>query len=755
MEAAILKKPWLKARERAQVEIFQDSEDISTVVAKEIAGLIRDRATKGQGCVLGLATGSTPRHVYRELVRMHCEEGLSFAGVTTFNLDEYWPIQPASLQSYHRFMHEHLFDHIDIPPGNIHIPSGTVPLWEIPRFCEEYEAAIEAAGGIDVQLLGLGRTGHIGFNEKGSSRASLTRLITLDKQVTEVTRVDAASDFFGEKNVPRQAITMGVATILKARRIILMAFGENKAAMVREAVEGPVSARVAASYLQQHPGALMLLDYAAAAGLTRVRCPWLVGPIRWDPVAVRKAVVWLSQEVKAPILKLTDEHYNENSLQDLLAQHGPAYTLNLRVFYGLQRTITGWPGGKPPGVWPGESMADLRSRLAKEGTDIKKAPSGENGAARGSGSAGAAATAGEGGIECGSIKAVGFPGAEQGAFPKRVLVMSPHPDDDVISMGGTLIRLVEQGHEVHCGYQTSGNIAVWDEDALRFADFTVQFGAAMGLDTSRSSEIARKIEGFLHAKAPGEVDSQEVQRIKTLIRYCEARSAGRTCGLDPAHLHFLDMPFYQTGKVIKAPLSDQDIQLVVDLLERIRPHQIYAAGDLSDPHGTHRVCLQAIFRALDMVRHRDWYSECGTEVLLYRGAWQRAAVLPLFALIRVHSRTSSAQALVRSAGARLGGAWEPWEADMVVPLSPGELARKIDAIYKHQSQKDRALFPGADPREFWERAQDRNRHTAQVYDRLGMPEYEAMEAFVHYDPDNPSTCTRPPARTMGTRLTWH
>ncbi|EFN53574.1 hypothetical protein CHLNCDRAFT_6736, partial [Chlorella variabilis] len=659
-----------RARERLPTEIFLDSEDISRVVAAEIAALIRSRQAEGRRCVLGLATGSTPMHVYPCAAAVRCyryctatvllvyrrEEGLSFRNVLTFNLDEYHPMQPQALQavSYHRFMREHLLDHVDLPPGAAHIPDGTVPLAEVPKHCQEYERQIEEAGGIDLQapaILGLGRTGHIGFNERGSARGSTTRLITLDR----VTRVDAASDFFGEGAVPRRAITMGVATILKAgrdpaplaelfaRRMVLMAFGENKAGVVRQAVEGPVSEQVAASYLQEHPDAAAYVDYAAAAGtlwsrrLTRVQCPWVLGPIAWDATQVKKAACWLAQQVGKPVLKLTDDDYSEHSLQ------AGSYDINLRVFYALQGTISGWPGG-----WASQRAA------------------------------GAA--------------------AEPAAFPKRVLIMSPHPDDDVISMGGTLIRLVDQGHEVHVGYQTSGNIAVWDEDALRFADFAVQ--------VRRPSQawhlpFPTYLSFLPPPSPPPQVDSEEVLRTKALIRKCEARSAGRTCGADVANLHFLDMPFYQTGQVVKAPLSQADIDLLVALFDRIRragrPHQIFAAGDLSDPHGTHRTCLQA--RAAQQGICGDWYHECGTEVLLYRGAWQE---------------------------------WEPWEVDLAVPLSPAELQQKVDAIFKHQSQKDRALFPGADPREFWQRAQERNRATAALYDRLGLAEYEAMEAFVRY-----------------------
>jgi glucosamine-6-phosphate deaminase len=617
--------------ERMPVHVFQDASAVSTHVAGEIADLIRTRAEQGRPAVLGLATGSTPMTVYAELVRRHREEGLSFANVVTFNLDEYYPMGPDELQSYRRFMHEHLFDLVDIDPANVHIPDGTVARDGVAESCAAYERAIADAGGIDLQILGIGRTGHIGFNEPGSARASTTRLITLDT----VTRRDAASDFFGEANVPRRAMTMGVGTILGARRIMLLAFGEQKADVIRRAVEEPVTDAVAASFLQEHPNAGIYLDRAAAAGLTRFRCPWLLGPVEWDERWIRRAVIWLARQIGKPILKLTDEDYNENHLQDLLADRGPAYDINLKVFRGLQRTITGWPGGKPKGPTP---------------------------------------------------------------FPKRVVIFSPHPDDDVISMGGTLIRLVDQGHEVHVAYQTSGNIAVFDEDAVRFADFATEFNRMFRFDEDRTCELEGHIDAFLKNKRPGQVDSPEIQKIKRLIRRGEARAAGRFCGVPLENLHFLDMPFYETGRVVKKALSEADIDLLVDLLHGVRPHQVYVAGDLSDPHGTHRTCLAAVERALARVGHEPWSADCA--VWLYRGAWQE---------------------------------WEPEEVDMAVPLSPNELERKIRAIFKHESQKDKALFPGTDEREFWQRAEQRNRRTAELYDAFGLAEYEAIEVFVRWE----------------------
>jgi len=626
--------------ERIPTQVFDDSGDVARHVAGLIAELIRDKAKRGEPCVLGLATGSTPVGVYDELVRLHREEDLSFANVVTFNLDEYFPMQPHELQSYVRFMREHLFDHVDIPPQQVHIPDGTIDVSDVGEYCRRYEQQIADVGGIDLQLLGIGRTGHIGFNEPGSSPDSRTRLIWLDT----LTRMDAASDFFGIENVPKRAITMGVGTILDARKIIMMAFGENKAPIIARAVEGEVTPTVAASFLQQHRDATVLLDRAAAAELSRFRCPWLLSEVTWDEPLIRQAAIWLARKVECPLLKLTDEHYNEHGLQSLVAEHGPAYHINLQVFRAMQNTITGWPGGKPTGA--GSQTA---------------------------------------------------PRSNDDIFPKRIVVFSPHPDDDVISMGGTLMRLVDQGHEVHVAYQSSGNIAVFDDDAIRFADFAVEFNRLFGIDVRRTQQLEDHIETFLKNKKPGQVDSDEVQQLKGLIRRGEARAAGRFCGVPTERLHFLDLPFYETGRVRKKPLGEEDIRIVADLLQQVKPQQAYAAGDLSDPHGTHRTCLSAILQAIGRLRDEAWMDEC--VVWLYRGAWQE---------------------------------WEPQQIEMAVPLSPDELQRKRQAIFKHESQKDKALFPGLDQREFWQRAEDRNRATARLYDELGLAEYEAIEGFVRW-----------------------
>lgn len=622
--------------EKIKTQIYDNSETASFHVANEIAQLIRQRQKQGKKAVIGLATGSTPIKVYDFLVRFHKEEGLSFKNVVTFNLDEYYPMQPDSIHSYVRFMNEHLFDHIDIKKENVHIPDGRLDKEDVRDFCKNYEQQIRKAGGLDIQVLGIGRTGHIGFNEPGSSLSSGTRMVRLDR----VTRLDAASDFFGLENVPSKAITMGVGTILAAKRIILMAWGEGKAEIIRQAVEGKVRESVPATFLQQHPNCEVIVDLAAASKLTRVATPWLVSECDWNDALIKRATIWLSEKLNTAILKLTNEHYNEYGMGNLIAEVGSAEHINLRVFNALQRTITGWPGGKP--------NADDSSRPER-----------------------------------------------RDPYPKTSIIFSPHPDDDVISMGGTLLRLVDQGHDVHVAYQTSGNIAVFDDEVIRFLDFARE----VRHDNEALLEQIRKVREFLANKKPGEVDSPEIQHFKGLIRKGEALAACRYCGVPEANAHFQNLPFYETGTVKKKPATEADIQLTYDLLQRLKPHQIFAAGDLSDPHGTHRVCLNIIFQALERLKAEkaDWIKDC--YVWLYRGAWQE---------------------------------WDIADMEMAVPIGPKDMDRKKSAIFKHQSQKDSAMFPGNDEREFWQRAEQRNQETARKYNALGMAEYEAMEGFVRY-----------------------
>jgi len=632
--------------EKIPTEIFETSLDASKHVANEIAKLIRERAAQGKQVVLGLATGSTPTKLYDELVRLHKQEGLSFKNVITFNLDEYFPMEPHRLQSYHKFMNEHLFDSVDILKENVHIPDGSLPKEKVEAYCENYEKKIQEVGGLDIQILGIGKTGHIGFNEPGSTKVSKTRLVYLDK----VTIIDAASDFFGHEYVPKMAITMGIGTIMSARKIYILAFSEGKAGIVKKAIEGPVTSDVAASYLQTHPNTSFILDKSAAEKLQRFECPWTIKGIShevetFDEQLMIKAVVWLSQKVNKPILRLKDEDYENNHLASLLRQEGKAFRVNIKVFEHLKNTITGWPaGGKPTNL-------EIPYNQAFSTT------------------------------------------------PKKIVIFSPHPDDDVICMGGTMLKLTKQGHEVYVAYQTSGNIAVFDHDARRFADFATEIAKAFNIKGLEELEkIEAGVNASLDGKKAGDIDSKEVQIIKGLIRRTEARSAAIATGVKRENIHALDLPFYETGRVKKKPIGPEDIAIVKNFLNNIKPDQIYAAGDLTDPHGTHRVCLDAILKSFTELENdkSEWFSKC--DVFLYRGAWQE---------------------------------WEPEKITMAVPMSPEELYAKRLAIFKHQSQKDPALFPGSDAREFWQRSEARNKKTAEVYDKLGLTEYEAIECFVN------------------------
>jgi len=608
----------LHSRERVPVVVMESHEDMAWAVAGRIAAIIRDRNAEGKNAVLGLATGSTPIGVYRELIRLHKEEGLDFSRVVTFNLDEYYPMDPESQHSYVRFMWENFFQEVNIPRENVHIPDGTVPRDELDRYCEGYEKEIRAAGGIDFQLLGIGRSGHVGFNEPGSPRDSRTHLVFLDT----ITRADAASDFFGEENVPQEAITMGVASILDAREVVLLATGEHKALVVKRAVEGEVHPDVAATYLQEHRTATIYLDPPASAELTRVATPWLLAEVDWTSQAETEAIIWLSQQVDRSILRLSTRDYRDHHLSSLIARHGSADPLNGEVFNRLISKIRG------------------KSKL----------PTG-----------------------------------------KRILVFSPHPDDDVISMGGILRKLAENGNQVTVAYQTSGNIAVFDHEVRRYLDFVERGEAVLGGDTG---DIQGKVIGIRKAlaeKVPGQIDIPEVQELKRVIRETEAVSALESVGLGSDHARFLNLPFYQTGKVRKDPITQADVEILRVTLEEVQPELVFAAGDLSDPHGTHRMCLEAVEKAMAE------YSGPEPALWLYRGAWQE---------------------------------WPVSEATVLVPLSEGELRRKIMAIFKHQSQKDKAPFPGSDEREFWQRTEARNRGTADLLARLGLPAYYAMEAYV-------------------------
>ncbi len=610
-------------REKIPVQIFEKPGQLSLEVARHIASLIEERGATGANLVLGLPTGSTPIGVYQQLVRMHQEEGLDLSRVITFNLDEYYPMKPGSLQSYHRFMHENFFDLVNIPAENIHIPRGDVGREELQEYCLGYEQHIVDAGGLDLILLGIGRSGHIGFNEPGSGPETRTRVIILD----ELTRKDAASDFFGDDNVPREAITMGVGTILDAREIILLATGEHKAPIICRAVEEKLTNDVTASYLQKHAAAAIYTDLASAGELTRVKTPWLVRPVEWtDELSVR-AVIWLAERVNKAILRLEESDFQRHYLHSLANLHDNIDDLCKYVFESLRKRIS--------------YSEDLPAN-------------------------------------------------------QKIVLFSPHPDDDVISMGGMLDKLVRNENDLAVAYMTNGSVAVFDADVRRYIRFMQMSAEFFGGDEELSSKLTA-LKEVMEAKGPGEVDPDELQLIKAYIRYSEAIAGIEVVGLSGENARFLDMPFYKTGTVRKQPIGDEDVQIVLDLLEEKMPEHIFVAGDLSDPHGTHRMCYFAVQRALQKFKERH-VEEDHPMVWLYRGAWQE---------------------------------WEIDQSDVFIPMSKADLDRKIEAIFKHESQKDRAMYPGAyDSREFWERAKERNQDTARRLDALGLPEFHAVESYV-------------------------
>jgi glucosamine-6-phosphate deaminase len=625
--------------EKTPVQIFSTPKEGSKFVASEIKKLILETQSQGKNCVLGLATGSTPISMYAELVRMHKEEGLSFKNVITFNLDEYYPIERAAFQSYWSFMHRHLFNHIDIDKNNIYIPNGELGKDEVKKYCQHYEQLIESIGGIDLQVLGIGNNGHIGFNEPGSSIFSKTRITSLDNS----TRIANSFEFQNISQVPRMAITMGISTIMKAKKVLLMAWG-MKAPIVLKSVEGHVTEQIPASILQQHNDCTFVLDETAANELTRIKSPWLTGECEWTPQMIKRAVVNMALKLHKPVLSLTTHDYNESGLSDLLVEKGDAYEINLQVYYMLRDTITGWPGGKPNATIPAHPE--------------RSSP-----------------------------------------HPKRCLIFSPHPDDDIISMGGTFMRLHDQGHEVHVAYQTSGNIAVTDEFVTRFLDFAVGFEEMFGIDNNTSKEILDESKKFLATKKLNERDTSEIRSIKGLIRRCEAKATCRYVGLKDENIHFQNLPFYETGTVEKKPLSDEDIQNTIQLLNEIKPHQIFCAGDLADPHGTHKVCLDIVFESIKRIKAagEEWINNC--YVWMYKGAWQE---------------------------------WDIAEIEMAIPMSPDQVMKKRNGIFIHQSQKDMVPFQGSDSREFWQRAEERNSNTADQFANLGLTKYAAMEAFVRW-----------------------
>ena len=627
--------------EKVPTDIFPTIEEGAVDIANQLEADIKKREQEGRRFVMGVGSGSSLTPIFQELIRRHEAGRLSFSNVVVFNAYEYFPLNAENVNRSINQLKERFLNHVDIEAENIFTPDGTLAQDDVQEHCRQYEQHIKEQGGLDVILLGIGRMGNIATNEPGSSLTSASRLILID----ETAREEMKMSFGSQETVPPCSITMGVSTILSARRIFLTAWGEEKADIIKKTVEGKVSDTVPASFLQTHNDAHVVIDLSAAAKLTRIQHPWLVASCRWTDKLVRSALVWLCQVTGKPILKLTNKDYNENGLSELLALYGSAYNANIKIFNDLQHTITGWPGGKP------DADDTYRPERAKP-------------------------------------------------FPKRVIVFSPHPDDDVISMGGTLRRLVQQGHDVHVAYETSGNIAVGDEEVVRFMHFINGFNQLFGNEQDEVIKSKYKeIKEFLKHKKEGDIDTQDVRTIKGLIRRGEARTACTFNQIPLDHVHFLDLPFYESGKIEKLPMGEADVNIVRKLISTVQPHQIYVAGDLADPHGTHRKCTDAVLAAIHLEKEAKaaWLKDC--RVWMYRGAWAE---------------------------------WEIENIEMCVPISPEELRAKRNSILKHQSQMESAPFLGNDERLFWQRSEDRNRGTAKLYDDLGMACYEAMEAFVEY-----------------------
>ena len=627
--------------EKVPTDIFPTIEEGAIDIANHLEADIKKREQEGRKYVMGVGSGSSLTPIFHELIKRHQAGKLSFKNVVVFNAYEYFPLSEENVNRGINQLKERFLNHIDIDVENIFTPDGTIAQNDVQEHCRQYEQHIKELGGLDVILLGIGRMGNIATNEPGSSITSASRLILID----ETSREEMKMSFGSQESVPPCSITMGVSTILSARKIFLTAWGEEKAEIIKKTVEGKVSDAIPASFLQTHNDAHVVIDLSAAAKLTRIQHPWLVASCKWTDKLVRSALVWLCQITGKPLLKLTNKDYNENGLSELLALYGSAYNANIKIFNDLQHTITGWPGGKP------DADDTYRPERAKP-------------------------------------------------FPKRVIVFSPHPDDDVISMGGTLRRLVQQGHDVHVAYETSGNIAVGDEEVVRFMHFINGFNQ---LFANEQDEVIKskykEIKEFLKNKKEGDIDSQDIRTIKGLIRRGEARTASTFNQIPLDHVHFLDLPFYESGKIEKLPMGEADVNIVRELITKVKPHQIYVAGDLADPHGTHRKCTDAVLAAIDLEKEAkaEWLKDC--RVWMYRGAWAE---------------------------------WEIENIEMCVPISPEELRAKRNSILKHQSQMESAPFLGNDERLFWQRSEDRNRSTAKLYDDLGLACYEAMEAFVEY-----------------------
>jgi glucosamine-6-phosphate deaminase len=625
--------------EKLRTEIFETANKASQEVAKNIATLIRYKESQGKKCILGLSGGSSPLEIYDELVRMYVEENLSFDNVVVFNVAEFYPLTQNAQHSNTFLLREHLLNKVNIPTENFFTPDSSINRQDVYDFCRKYEQKIEDFGGLDMVLVSVGLIGNIAYNEPGSQSSSMTRLMLLDNQSQE----DLKHFYLSPKDVPSSSITMGISTMLSAKEVVLVAWGEAKSTILKEVIEGKVDDNVPASLLQLHKNAWAVIDLNAAQQLTRISHPWLVASCEWTDKLIRRAIVWLCSVTKKPILKLTNKDYNQHGLDELLVLHGSAYNVNIKVFNELQHTITGWPGGKP-----GAEDTNRPERA--------------------------------------------YP------YPKRVLVFSPHPDDDVISMGGTLQRLADQNHDVHVSYETSGNIAVGDEEVIRYVSVMRNILETFDQGNKTLSKRYGDILQYLKVdKKPGDLDTKEILYLKGQIRREEARTACRYMGIKPQNVHFLDLPFYETGRVKKGKLTEADIYKVMDLLNEVKPDQIFVAGDLADPHGTHKVCLDAVLAAIHELKDEVWLKTC--RIWMYRGAWAE---------------------------------WEIDHIEMAVPMSPEQLLSKRHSILKHQSQMESAPFLGNDDRLFWQRAEDRNRATAELYKELGLASYEAIEAFVEY-----------------------
>ena len=629
----------LTRNEKVYTKVVESSVDVAEYVADDIVSVIAKNVNRKGRCVVALDACNAVLPAYAELVKLYKEGKVDFSKVIVFALSEIYSQGDGSFVNNHERLKENLLDKVNIPTSNIYLFNINTSINDVHAMCREYEAQIELCGGIDLVVCGLGDTGSIAYNESGSQLSTPCRLMYLSNDSRRRLVAERGSDL-----TPVTAFTLGIANIIAASRVICVACGENFADIVAKSVEGKMNDFIPASFLQMHRNAKFVVDLPAAEMLTRISHPWKVTSCEWNDKLIRRAIVWLCQQTGKPILKLTNKDYNDYGLSELLAIYGSAYNVNIKIFNDLQHTITGWPGGKP--------NADDTYRPERANP-----------------------------------------------YPKRVIVFSPHPDDDVISMGGTLKRLVDQKHDVHVAYQTSGNIAVGDEDTMRYIMVMDKICKKFGFDTPEFHKNSDAVHAYIANKNAGDIDSPEIRYLKGIIRQCEASTACNYIGIPKDHVHFCALPFYETGTIKKGDLSRADVDIIKQLLTDVKPHQVFVAGDLADPHGTHRVCTDAVFAAIDECLDDEWMKDC--RIWMYRGAWAE---------------------------------WEIDHIEMAVPISPEELRFKRNSILKHQSQMENAPFLGDDERLFWQRAEERNRGTAQLYSNLGLASYEAIEAFVEYKP---------------------